>query len=66
MAFEEMVRRRAHEQAVIEGSADGIAVLDEDGLVRQWNPAAQRITGMSAGDVIGKAGRITWPPTCAP
>ena len=48
MAFEEVVRQRAHERAVIDGSADGIAVLDREGLVRQWNPAAHRITGMSA------------------
>ena len=54
MAFEEVVRQRAHERAVIDGSADGIAVLDEAGLVRQWNPAAHRITGIPAPDVIGK------------
>ena len=35
-------------------SADGIAVLDEAGLVRQWNPAAHRITGMAGPDAIGK------------
>jgi PAS domain S-box-containing protein len=54
MAFEEMARQRAHERAVIDGSADGIAVLDQAGLVRQWNPAAHRITGMPAQDAIGK------------
>jgi signal transduction histidine kinase len=54
MAFEEVVRQRAHERAVIDGSADGIAVLDAAGLVRQWNPAAHRITGMAAPDVIGR------------
>src|SRR5712672_1794741 len=54
MAFEEVVRQRAHERAVIDGSADGIAVLDEAGLVRQWNPAAHRITGMPAQDAIGR------------
>ena len=54
MAFEEVVRQRAHERAVIDGSADGIAVLDEAGLVRQWNPAAHRITGTPAADAIGK------------
>jgi PAS domain S-box-containing protein len=54
MAFEEVVRQRAHERAVIDGSADGIAVLDADGLVKQWNPAAHRITGMPDGDVMGK------------
>jgi signal transduction histidine kinase len=46
-AFQEVVRQRAHERAVIDASADGIAVLDSDGLVRQWNPAAHRLTGLS-------------------
>ncbi len=54
MAFEEVVRQRAHERAVIDGSADGIAVLDVGGLVREWNPAAHRITAIPAPDVIGK------------
>jgi PAS domain S-box-containing protein len=54
MAFEEVVRQRAHERAVIDGSADGIAVLDAAGLVKQWNPSAHRITGKLAEDVMGK------------
>ncbi|MGO8959379.1 MAG: PAS domain S-box protein [Streptosporangiaceae bacterium] len=45
-AFDEVVQQRAHERAVIDASADGIAVLDADGLVRQWNPAAHRLTGL--------------------
>jgi PAS domain S-box-containing protein len=53
-AFEEVVRQRAHERAVIDGSADGIAVLDSDGLVRQWNPAAEKLTGVSPADATGK------------
>jgi PAS domain S-box-containing protein len=53
MAFEEVVRQRAHERAVIDGSADGIAVLDAAGNVRQWNPAAHRITGTQASEVMG-------------
>jgi PAS domain S-box-containing protein len=54
MAFEELLRQRAHERAVIDASADGIAVLDGDGLIRQWNPAAHKLTGLSADDVTGK------------
>jgi PAS domain S-box-containing protein len=54
MAFEEVDRQRAHERAVIDGSADGIAVLDATGLVRQWNPAAHRITGIAGPDAIGR------------
>ncbi len=61
MAFEEVVRQRAHERAVIDGSADGIAVLDAAGLVRQWNPAAHRITGLAAPDAIGTAPSFPLP-----
>jgi PAS domain S-box-containing protein len=53
-AFEEVLQQRAHERAVIDASADGIAVLDESGLVRQWNPAAHRLTGLSAAQATGK------------
>jgi len=53
-AFGEVVRQRAHERAVIDGSADGIAVLDGDGLVRQWNPAAHALTSVSAAQATGR------------
>ena len=53
MAFEEVVRQRAHQRAVIDASADGIAVLDGTGLIRQWNPAAHALTGLSADEVTG-------------
>lgn len=62
MAFEELVRQRAHERAVIDASADGIAVLDGDGLIRQWNPAAHKLTGKSAEEVIGKPPPFPVPP----
>jgi PAS domain S-box-containing protein len=52
--YAEVVKQRKHERAVIEASADGIAVLDRDGIVRQWNPAAHQITGIAAADVIGR------------
>ena len=53
-AFAEVVRQRAHERAVIDSSADGIAVLDGEGLVRQWNPAAHALTGVPAALATGK------------
>jgi len=55
IAYAEVVRQRAHERAVIDGSADGIAVLDGEGLVRQWNPAAHMLTGVSAAQAAGKS-----------
>ncbi len=52
-AFEEVVKQRAHERAVIDASADGIAVLDGSGLIRQWNPAAHLLTGVPAEEATG-------------
>jgi signal transduction histidine kinase len=60
-AFEEVVRQRAHERAVIDASADGIAVLDSDGLVRQWNPAAHRLTGLSPELATGRRPPVPLP-----
>jgi PAS domain S-box-containing protein len=65
-AFEELVRQRAHERAVIDASADGIAVLDGDGLIQQWNPAAHKLTGMSAAEVTGKPPPFPVPEPGAP
>ncbi|WP_344448189.1 PAS domain S-box protein [Actinocorallia aurantiaca] len=62
MAYQEVVRQRAHERAVIDASADGIAVLDPGGRVRQWNPAATRITGMAPEEVLGEAPPFDYDP----
>jgi PAS domain S-box-containing protein len=34
--------------------ADGVVLLDRDGLVRHWNPAAEAITGVSEDDALGR------------
>ncbi|MCT9931750.1 PAS domain-containing sensor histidine kinase [Planotetraspora sp. A-T 1434] len=53
MAYQDAVRQRAHQRAVFDASADGIAVLNEAGAVIQWNPAAAELTGFPANEVIG-------------
>ncbi|MFI0424284.1 PAS domain S-box protein [Spongiactinospora sp. 9N601] len=53
MAYQDVLRQRAHERAVFDASADGIAVLDRGGVVIQWNPAAGELTGHHADDVLG-------------
>ncbi|MGW4424902.1 PAS domain S-box protein [Streptosporangium sp. NPDC004631] len=53
MAYQEAVRQRAHERAVFDASADGIAVLDDQGRVIQWNPSATELTGFTATEMIG-------------
>ncbi|MDQ1711087.1 MAG: two-component system, OmpR family, phosphate regulon sensor histidine kinase PhoR [Frankiaceae bacterium] len=49
----EVVRARDHEQAVIDGMADGMAVLGPDGAVSAWNAAAAALTGLPAAAVTG-------------
>lgn len=53
VTYQDAVRQRAHQRAVFDASADGIAVLDSAGLVTQWNPAAGSLTGCSAEAVLG-------------
>jgi PAS domain S-box-containing protein len=40
---------------VLEHVGDGVFLVDEDGIVRLWNPAAEVITGIHPEDVIGHA-----------
>lgn len=53
-AYERLRRLREHERAVIDATADGMAVLDADGLVRHWNPAAYALTGLRDVDAVGR------------
>ena len=39
---------------VLEHIADGVFLLDADGIVRLWNRAAEAVTLLSAADVVGK------------
>ncbi len=54
LAYAEVVRQRAYERAVIDASADGIAVLGRDGIVRRWNAAAQALTGVPTDQAVGR------------
>jgi PAS domain S-box-containing protein len=47
------VEERADAARVLEHVADGILLLDRNGVVRLWNPAAEAITSVSAEDVVG-------------
>lgn len=53
-AFDAVVRREAHEEAVVEALPDGVAVLDAEGLVTSWNSSAAAITGIVEADAVGK------------
>ena len=39
----------------------GILILDPDGIVRTWNPGAQRIKGYTADEIIGQSFEVFYP-----
>jgi PAS domain S-box-containing protein len=49
------VEERSDAAWVLEHVADGVLLLDRNGVVRLWNPAAEAITFIEADDVVGRA-----------
>ena len=47
------VEERADAARVVAHVADGVLLVDRRGVVRLWNPAAEAITAIQAGDVLG-------------
>lgn len=47
-------QERATLRAVVDGTADGIFVLDDDGAVALWNPAMRRLSGISSDAALAK------------
>jgi len=46
--------REALLQAILETSPDGLITIDEDGIVQSFNPAAERMFGYGAAEVMGR------------
>ena len=51
----EEAERRAQAARVLESVGDGVVLIDRDGVIRLWNPAAAAIVGLSEADVLGRA-----------
>jgi PAS domain S-box-containing protein len=53
--LDSVLEERRKLSTVIGTTSDGIASFDEDSTVRSWNPALERITGLTAAAVLGRA-----------
>jgi PAS domain S-box-containing protein len=55
----------AHTRSIVNSAVDGIVVADTAGRIESFNPAAEKIFGRSAKDVIGQNVRILMPDAVA-
>src|SRR5882724_1511742 len=49
-------------RAVIDTVVDGLIITDQDGTIRIFNPAAERLFGYAAPEVIGRNVALLMPP----
>lgn len=54
--------QQARLASIVESSEDPILSKDLDGIIRTWNPAAQRLFGYSEWEVVGRPITILIPP----
>ncbi|MBI5351560.1 MAG: GAF domain-containing protein [Chloroflexi bacterium] len=53
--FETIEQRESHFRALIENSAEGVAILDANGIIRYMAPSEERLTGYTVQEVMGQS-----------
>ena len=51
--YERLEQREAYFRALVENSTEGVAILDQQGIVRYLAPAEERLTGYSVDEIVG-------------
>ena len=58
----DLARREAHLRSILETIPDAMVVIDEDGLIRDFSHAAERLFGWTAQEVAGRNVSMLMPP----
>ena len=61
-AIEDATAESAHLAALVTSSGDAIMSMQLDGVVRTWNPAAERLFGYKAAEIVGRPKALLVPP----
>ena len=58
---EELRESRDEIRALVDTAVDGIITIDEEGIIESFNPAAERVFGYTAAEVVGQDVTILMP-----
>ena len=50
----ELQRQRRYYESLLETSPSAVAIVDMEGIITSWNPAAERVFGYTRGEAIGR------------
>ena len=63
---QEVVWMKEYNESILENMESGMITVDPEGKIAVFNPAAERLTGLSAGDVVGKRVHVLGPDLSEP
>ena len=63
IAKEASAKNEAHIRAILESAPDAIITIDAGGVVREFNPAAERIFGYESTELVGRSVTTLMPPS---